>query len=87
MNDGFIAETKQRKEMVNLMVRKIYVIGGGKDSQGHKIPYDLYIEWNDDFTELYELGLVELSKETEKKYKFGTDFSNSKNRLATLRSQ
>jgi hypothetical protein len=68
------ADPRTRKEMVNLMVRKIFVIGGGKDSQGHKIPYDLYIEWNEDFAGLYELGLVELSKETEKKYNFGLVF-------------
>lgn len=81
------ADSKTRKKMTQLMVRNIFLTGGGKDFDGHKIPYDLYIEWNDDFTELYELGLVEISKELDEKYKLSGGISNSKNRLATLRSQ
>jgi DNA invertase Pin-like site-specific DNA recombinase len=81
------ADSKTRKKMTQLMVRNIFLTGGGKDSAGYKIPYDLYVEWNDDFTELYELGLVEISKELDEKYKLSGGISNSKNRLAALRSQ
>ncbi len=73
--------------MTQLMVRNIFLTGGGKDSDGHKIPYDLYVEWNDDVTEPCELGLVEISKELDEKYKLSGGISNSKNRLASLRSQ
>lgn len=79
------ADPKTRKSMVQLMVRNIFLTGGGKDSEGHKIPFDLYVEWNEDFAELYDLGLVALSKETEKKYKLSGGISNSKNRLSLVK--
>ena len=54
------ADPQTRKSMVQMIVRNIFLANRSKDSEGHKIPFDLYIEWNDDLTELYELSLVAL---------------------------
>lgn len=38
----------------------------------------LYVEWNDDFTELCELGPVALSKDIDEKYKLSNNILTQK---------
>lgn len=83
--DKFIeAESPEvRKQMVKMMVNKIFIQGGEKiPNTKKKFPWELYIEWNDQFNELYEIGLFEMAEEARTKYGLSKKaFINSKNRL------
>lgn len=63
------ATPKIKKGMVDLMCSKIYLLGGEKmPNSKKKFPYELYVEWNDEFNELYEVGLIEMAEESRSKY-------------------
>lgn len=83
--DKFIeAESPEvRKQMVKMMVNKIFIQGGEKiPNTKKKFPWELYIEWNDGFNELYEMGLFEMAEEARTKYGLPKKtFINSKNSL------
>lgn len=62
--------------MVNLMVSKILITGGEKKYITHakgndkmvRVPFSLYVEWNDEFKDLYDVDLVVLPEDLEVKY-------------------
>ena len=63
------ANPKVKKHMVDMMSSKIFITGGEKISgTKEKIPYSLYVEWNDEFRDLYDVDLVVLPKEIKTKY-------------------
>jgi len=79
--DGFGEKFKEatpevRRGMVNLMVRKILISGGEKkyikDMRGKdkmvRVPFSLYVVWNDEFKDLYDVDLVVLPEDLEVKY-------------------
>ena len=69
--DKFIeAESPEvRRQMVKMMVNKIFIQGREKiPNSKKKFPWELYIEWNDQFKELYEIGLFEMAEEARGKY-------------------
>ena len=64
-----LADQKVKKQMVDFMCSKIFITGGEKISgTKEKVPYSLYVEWNDEFKDLYDVDLVALPKEIEAKY-------------------
>lgn len=83
--DKFIAaeSPEVRRQMVKMMVNKIFIQGGEKiPNTKKKFPWELYIEWNDGFNELYEIGLFEMAEEARTKYGLPKKaFINSKNSL------
>jgi len=86
-----------RRGMVNLMVSKILITGGEKkyitDAKGNdkmvRVPFSLYVEWNDEFKDLYDVDLVVLPKDLEVKYGLprkvhfpnGNGFTDQKNSI------
>lgn len=79
--DGFGEKFKEatpevRRGMVNLMVSKILITGGEKkyitDAKGNdkmvRVPFSLYVDWNDEFKDLYDVDLLVLPKDLEVKY-------------------
>ena len=87
--DKFIAaeSPEVRRQMVKRMCNKIFIMGGEKRPDStkkflKKFPYELYVEWNDGFNELYEIGLFEMAEEARTKYGLPKKaFINSKNSL------
>lgn len=88
--DGFGEKFKEatpevRRGMVNLMVRKILISGGEKkyikDMRGKdkmvRVPFSLYVVWNDEFKDLYDVDLVVLPKDLEVKYGLSKRGNNS----------
>lgn len=75
------ADQKVKKQMVDLMSSKIFITGGEKiPGTKEKVPYSLYVEWNDEFKDLYDVDLVALPKEIEAKYGLPKKvFTTSKN--------
>jgi hypothetical protein len=76
-----LADQKVKKQMVDFMCSKIFITGGEKISgTKEKVPYSLYVEWNDEFKDLYDVDLVALPKEIEAKYGLPKKvFTTSKN--------
>ena len=100
--DGFGKKFKEatpevRRGMVRLMVSKILISGGEKkyikDAEGKdkmvRVPFSLYVEWNNEFKDLYDVDLVALPKDLEVKYKLskkgnnpsGSGFTDQKNSI------
>ncbi len=88
--DGFGEKFKEatpevRRGMVRLMVSKILITGGEKkyitDAKGNdkmvRVPFSLYVDWNDEFKDLYDVDLVVLPKDLEVKYKLSRRSVNS----------
>ncbi len=92
IKDKFIAaeSPEVRRQMVKRMCNKIFIIGGEKRPDStkkflKKFPYELYVEWNDEFNDLYEAGLIEMAEEARIKYGLPQKaFINSKNNLSLL---
>ena len=79
--DGFGEKFKEatpevRRGMVRLMVSKILITGGEKkyitdineNDKMVRVPFSLYVDWNDEFKDLYDVDLVALPKDLEVKY-------------------
>jgi DNA invertase Pin-like site-specific DNA recombinase len=75
------ADQKVKKHMVDLMCSKIFITGGEKIfGTGKKVPYSLYVDWNDEFKDLYDTDLVVLPEEIAAKYKLPKKvFTKTKN--------
>jgi hypothetical protein len=73
--------------MARLMVSKILIMGGEKkyiaDAKGNdkmvRVPFSLYVEWNNEFKDLYDVDLVALPKDLEVKYKLSKKGNNPSN--------